>query len=410
MGLLNVEHKTAIKSMTNIANDMLKNPYYLYNDKKAAIVDFFNINPNKSTLDDAAKIPYSNLGPNCPIVFDLIHDFYIYGIDRIMLNLENGDYGLESGEITGEALILPNTIQPYPGSYFRISYLKKKYLFRINSVTPDTLQDGANMWKLEYKLDQLDDAALLPLVENEYVFAVCNVGNKFNTIIKKNKYDVALQLDDLSVYLKKFYKSMFYNDKVQTFTVLHLDIDPEGCAGQVQKYFYGPYMIEFIIRNKVLYADGTEYLYITHQLECPRDFNMNYSKSIWKILEDMDKDNFVACNKTSEAIYIDNPMSIFQTRYEDYFTLTYRNRAKESIATILRDDISDNIMTGKLFIDDNMKKYNILVKYFNEMELEVDDIVPFDSLQYVDSFEEEYYFLIPMVIYCLDYYIKSLIS
>ena len=56
---------------------------------------------------------------------------FIYGAEKIQLSLENGDFGLESGEIAGESIILPNTITPYTGDYFEIPHIKSKLLFKL---------------------------------------------------------------------------------------------------------------------------------------------------------------------------------------------------------------------------------------------------------------------------------------
>ena len=129
MGLVNVSHKEVVQSVANFQNDLLKNPYYLFNDQKAHIVDYFNLNTKKSTLDQALKIPYSNLGINSPLRFNYIHKMYLYGLSRIATNLEMGDFGLESSEVTGEAIVLPNTITPYPGDYFIVSLsIRRKYI------------------------------------------------------------------------------------------------------------------------------------------------------------------------------------------------------------------------------------------------------------------------------------------
>ena len=45
-----------------------------------------------------------------------------------------GDFGLESSEVTGEAVILPNTIIPYVGDYFRLYQIDKPYLFSVTKV------------------------------------------------------------------------------------------------------------------------------------------------------------------------------------------------------------------------------------------------------------------------------------
>ena len=125
MGLLNVAHNQVTQSLIDLQADLLKNPFYLFNDKKAIPVDYYNLNTNKSTLDEALKIPYANIGVDSPLRFNLIKDFYLYGLERVTLNLDNGDFGIESSEITGEAIVLPDTIHPYPGDYFSVQMINR---------------------------------------------------------------------------------------------------------------------------------------------------------------------------------------------------------------------------------------------------------------------------------------------
>ena len=114
MSLLNTSHSVMTQSVIDLQSDLLKNPFYLFNDKKGIPVDYYNINKNRSTLDDTLKIPYGLTDSESPLRFNLIHDFYLYGLDRIALSLENGDFGVESSDITGDAVILPDTITPFP--------------------------------------------------------------------------------------------------------------------------------------------------------------------------------------------------------------------------------------------------------------------------------------------------------
>ena len=98
------------QSLVESYKDRLKNPYYTQTDKKATIVTYYNINKAKSTLDEGLKIEYSRLGKDSPLRFNRIHNFFIYGLERISTQLESGDFGIVASDIEGEAIILPNTI------------------------------------------------------------------------------------------------------------------------------------------------------------------------------------------------------------------------------------------------------------------------------------------------------------
>ena len=411
MGLINVKHYQVTESISNLQLDLLKNPYALYNDKKATPVDYFNINTNMTSLDEATKIPYAHIGKGCPLRFNLIRDFYLYGMDRVSTNLSNGDFGLESDEITGDAIVLPNTIHPYPGDYFEIKLLKRKFLFIVKEVTSDTFENGGNYWKLSYRLEYMNDDRLLPLVTDEYKFTTGNVGSNFNPVIKKAKWDLAKILDDTAVTLKEYYNALFFNNKSQTYTFVYLYAKCPTTIGS--DFFYDPFLIEFIIKNRILANATSRFIYIDHKTHLRADFPIKYNNSIWRILETKKLGELTTCTTRSSAIYIDDPGSIFNTRYESYFELTYNkpDNVMEKYAQpidILNQQVIGFISNKQLF-EQNSKyaKYNIFVKYFNDMEIGVEDIVPIESINETSN-DYENYFFIPMLIFILEYYIKDL--
>ena len=413
MGLLNVTHTQVTQSMIDLQSDLLKNPFYLFNDKKALAVEYFNLNTTRSTLDEALKIPYSNLGPDCPLRFNLVHNFYLYGIDRMAINLENGEYGLESSEITGDAIILPDTIRPYPGDFFKINMIKKSYLFRVNSVTSDTFENGGNYWRIEYKLEYKDDKRLIPLVVEEFNFVSGNIGTNYSSVLKKTKWDVCKALDDAAVMLKKYFKSLYYNNKVQTYTFVYLY---QVCRTNMNSdYFYDPYMMEFIIKNKILENTGEDYDYIDHKTFLRPEFPIKYNRSIWRVIETRNKDELSSCKSSSSAIFINDPATIFSTRYEHYFELTYNDpdqfaEAFSGSIAILDPQMIGHIINNQLFASDSKyAKYNMLIKYFNYEDLGIEDILPLDRITETDN-NQENYFLLPMIIYIMEFYIKQLMA
>lgn len=414
MGLINTSHKEVIQSINNFQADILKHPYYLFNDKKANIVTYYNLNTTRTTLDVAAKIPYSNLGEESPLRFNRIKDMFLYGLERVSLSLEQGDFGLESSSITGDGVVLPDTIQPYPGDYFTINVVQQKYVFKVIDATPDTFQDGANYWRISYQLDQLNIDRLEPLVVAEFQFVSGNVGTNFNCILPKTKWDLSKELDDRAVLLKQFYKSLYYNEKVQTYTYTWLY---KICQHNYHSaYFYDPYLIQFIMNNGILKNDGSKYIYIGHKTVLEPTFAIKYSKSIWACLEAREKDNIHACTIQTYAKYIDDPSTIFQTRYEDYYELTYDKPSAiteytSQTITILDPQVIGHIEENDYFSYDDLKysRYNLLVKYMNDQDISIEDLVVYDRIQ---DFENDpiNYFLIPMAIFCMEYYIKKLMT
>lgn len=415
MALINTSHKEVVKSVADFKLSLLKNPYYLFNDKQATIVDYYNLNTTRSTLDQALRIEYSQLDSRCPLRFNHVNGLLIYGLSQIAINLEAGDFGLESSEISGEAFVLPNTITPYPGDYFIISYLKKKkkYLFKVTECTPDTFDDGGNFWRINYKLETGDGDAIEQLVVDEFEFHTGTVGSNFASVVRKTTWDLAKELDDRAVMLKEFYKSLYYNNKVQTFTCVNLF--QRINSNQFTSYFYDPYLIQFILNNDILRNDGNKYIYMGHKTSLPPEFAIRYHRSIWQILESREMDNLEACTIQTFAKYISDPGTIFQTRYEDYFELIYSDphNVDPKFAPpiqILDQQVVGHILENQLFdFESSYAKYNIIIKYMNNEDVSVEDIFVFDRIQECER-DMTNYFFIPMAIFCIEWYIKKMLS
>lgn len=88
---INTEYFDAMDSVVKLHQDLLQNPFYLYNDKKGTKVEYYNINKEKSSLDPGSKLAYAELGTNSPIRFNLVHGLYLYQFVRAELNWDNGE-------------------------------------------------------------------------------------------------------------------------------------------------------------------------------------------------------------------------------------------------------------------------------------------------------------------------------
>lgn len=404
---INTTYKETIDSITNITKDILKNPYYMYNNLKAFEVEYYHINKEKSTMDEAARIPYDYSGEDCPFRFNLIHNMYLYGDSKIQLSLENGEVGLESGDVTGEAIILPNTITPYVGDYFEIVHTGDTWLFRVNDVQKDTLDDGANIWKIGYKLEHIDNSSLMHLVDSgdEYTMIMQNIGTAYNPVIKTDKYKLLEVMDSVCIELKRYFKELFYSQYTQTFIFI----------GVYQDYFYDPYMIEFLIRNKILSnSDQREYVYIDHKLPIPATFSLDYNKTFFRSFEQKDKMHLKNANRESTAEYIKNPVSIFNSRPEYYFEMNYKvylrepdtpNTIAHNVIECFPAKVVDAIVDGKLLDEPGYNIYNVFVKYFNDMDYDTYDFDIIENIDYNDA--KDIFYLVPLLIFCLESYIKK---
>lgn len=414
MGLINVSHSKMTQSVIDLQADLLKNPFYLFNDRKGTPVDYYNIDNYQTTLDNGLKITYDNYEDESSLRFSLIHDFYIYGVERVALSLENGEFGVSSSEVTGEAVILPDTITPYPGDRFVINMVEQKFLFIVTSVNLDTFDNKSNYWKIEYILDHISKTPSDALVVKEYNFVSGNIGTQFSPVLLTSKWNICKILDDTTVALKKLFKGLYFNEKVQTYTFVYLY---RVCQNSMNSdFFYDPYMIEFCIKHKILANMGEKYDFIDHKTNLRPEFGIKYTRSIWKVIERRDKKELPACKHSSAALYIEDPGTIFGSRYEDYFELTYSDPdpVAELFAPsidIIDQQVIGHILEDQLFDPDSkFGKYNLLIKYFNfHNDITIEDIIPLERIMETEN-NMENYFLLPMIIYVIEFYIKNMMA
>lgn len=394
---INTEHRDNIDSLVTGLKDILKNPYYKWNDKSGTAVVYYNQNKEATTLDDSTKLYYADMGIDSPVKYNIIEDFMLYGIDQIAISMENGDFGPEANEISGDAIILPNTIIPYVGDYFNIIYTDENLLFRVIDVTPDTLENGANIYKIQYKLEttRIDDLIEEENIEDKYNMIVNNLGTGFNAVIRHESYNMIKALDQVLYNLRTYYNSVFYKNRVQTYIFLH-----NG------NRFYDPYMIEFLRENKILAGDES-YIYLYQQTKLSEMFPIKYNKTFFKCLENKDLERIRYYEHRGTAEYISDPLSIFSTRLESYFEIKHEvsDIDDAGILPCFSDDLINAIEDDTLLEGQN-SLYNIIIKYFHNQEITQEDI---DTLNFIDFSDNiVIFYAIPCIIYCLERFVKML--
>lgn len=392
---INTQKKETIDSLVQGFNDLVI-PFYMHLDKKATITTYFHINKLESTLDEGSKIPYSLYGKDSPLRYDKIYDFFIYGLQQIIAELDLGDWGLEANTIEGEAIILPNTIIPCPNDYFIIDHLKHPLLFKVTAVTSDCLENGNNVYKISYKLDNIDHTLIDFDIADEYRMIVDNVNGEYKSIIRNTDYEIIDDVEKTLTMLKEYYVKLFYSERVQTFIYEFRN-----------KLFYDPMMIEFLSKHKLI--KGTEkYIYIAQQVSLPNTFILDYDKTFFRCLEKrkITKDPIIY----STADFIDEPLSILSSRKEFYFKLNYNTDVvcESRYPLVLFDHkVIDKIKKGE--IDELDESYNrIIYKYFRHDKIKPEDIKILNDIDFVPSIE--LFYNIPVVIFCLESMIKEILT
>jgi hypothetical protein len=122
------------------------------------------------------------------------------------------------------------------------------------------------------------------------------------------------------------------------------------------------------------------------------------------------------------ADYIDHnnlPVSIFSTRYEDFWALNYKIQPgmeentpqnPKRLIPLLPDNFIDRIVHNVKFEPgDPLQFLNIIIKYFNKEDLLQDDldcIDNFDIISIPEPYDTQLYYQLIFTIFCIDYYCK----
>ena len=404
---LSTTYRESVEGLSSFYEDLVNNPFYILNDKKPVFVTYYNINKEYSSVDPGSKLQYDNVGSDTPMRFNRIYNFAIYGIDKIELNNEIGEFGLESTTIEGDAYILPNSIVPYEGDYFEISHVKDStWLFIVKDVQKDTLDNGSNVYKISYKLEYDDNSKIQQNVVQNFELIEKREGTNVITVARCEDVAIAKILDEKATRLKKYYSDLYYQPQVQTFIFENL-YDLKA---------YDPFMIEFLIRNRILDNGEEDYVYVDHKIPIPNTFSIDYDSVFLRAFEKKDAKNIRNYKYKVALSEIHYYGTIFDSRYEKYWKAEYHRLPlglTNAIHYCFDEDIMNHIVDHKLYTDypNNDHDYiwkNILIKYFYDDELLDSEIEDIDNMKFCNSIEM--FYIIPLMIFCIEKYIENVLK
>lgn len=401
--ILNTTYHDTVEKVTGFYENLVNNPFYTLNDKKPVICTYYNINKDFSSLDPGSKLHMANIGSESPIRYNRIYDFILYGFQRIELNTDNGEFGLEADKIEGECYILPNTIIPTEGDYFEVDHITDStWLFIVKDVQKDTLDNGSNAYKINYKLEYIDHNEILSKIVHNFRHIETREGTNIDKIVRCEDYDIAKIMDEKAVMLKEYFCNLFYNDKVQTFIYCPL----------TEFRVYDQYMIEFLIRNSILdNGEDSKYIDVSHQIPVPNTFSIDYDKTIFRYVEKRDKENILSSYRGMETVEIKSYGTLFGARYENYYKAIYNNDFDNYVNSI-DDKLIYDIFEGNIVEDhpenSNILWKNIIIKHFLKQNITVEELNSIDNITF--EMTTEAFYNIPILIYCLEKAIENVLK
>lgn len=404
MAFTNTTYRNTVTNMVESQQNRLSNPYYKFIDKKPTLVTYWNLNDKKSTLDEGKRDTYDQLGKKASLRYNKINNFVLYGLPMFPVNMQLSEYGVESSPIEAEALILPKTIIPFNDDYFIISYLKNPYIFRINNVTIDTLENGNNFYIVQCHLDNtIDDYKnflnTINLVKT-FNFKIENVGTNKTPILTDTDSDIISLLGEIYNTFRNYYIDLFYRPNIQTFVYGYLDL-----------YIYDPYILEFIIRHGLFSLEDDKYMYIYQAVHKPYTFSIEYDKSIFRSIENRNSQfNTNSCY----PVPVHDPNSLLMCRMEEYHELSINlHNSYEDPINWLDNKLFDRIVENNLYNEDDEKDpklyRNIIINFLNNENNFTINQIELDSLLNLElKYCKDLFYEIPILMYIIQWYSNKL--
>lgn len=259
--------------------DRLHSPMARFIDKTPSYVTYYHIDTEGSTVDEGYQNIASYIGNRSPLRFNKIERFPLYGIEDIVLQLEEEDQGLDTA-YEGDAVIVPNTIKPLPDDYFIIPYIKKPMLFRVTNISFDTIAEN-NFYKINFKLEHIDSTKIQDIekqVDEKYTCILQNIGTENNCIIQTGFKEKLDAVDKLYDDIADTFVTLFYNDRHNSIL---------GEIGPNMKLF-DPLQAQFINKYSLFNKKNNfKTIILTDQFTDSKR-KIKYENSIYRLIETRD--------------------------------------------------------------------------------------------------------------------------
>lgn len=337
-----VDESEFLNQSVNALEDRLNSQYGRILDTKPTYTVYYNINEVSSTTDTGILDVENYFTDNSPLKFNQIKNFPLYGIDVMALNTEIDEIkGLDINYDSGEAVILPNTIKPFAGDFFFISYLKVKALFQVNNVEFDVLKSNGYYkisFELKYILDDKEEYVKLDRITDErYTCDIKNIGTKDITIIKDDTKLVLDDLDRLITTYKEMFINTFYNKRFNAFLVNN---NYSNCNNNI--IIYNRLIVKFIQNTNLLYEPREIQTYYINNEDDDVYCNLEYERSFFNYIERLSK------YPDDERVKQPEDVSYFLRQIHDPTTLfNYYNKPVKYLRTGIATDykyISNDLM------------------------------------------------------------------
>ena len=393
---IKINEMNAINENAFIYEDRIKSPSARLLDTTQTYTNYFHINNNETTTDAGFIDVEEYLGNRSPVRFGKIENFPIYGLEQIVIQLQEDDIGLD-GNYEGEAIILPGTIKPVQNDFFTIPILKDSYVFRVTDIQYDNVMPD-NFYKITFKLEYIDSDYIKQLEEqtvDEYVCVLDNYGTEEKCIIEKYCFTKVKEIQNMYQEIIEFYKALFYNERHNVFLG----------DGEMGRKVYDPLQTEFINKHQLFNEkNNLECLILTDEVEDPQR-KLKYAKSMYRLFEIRDLKLLTPFKYTLRDSITLHESSFYRWHEKRIDVMDIPNHIPSTAKQILSDEFVDAVMYNTEL---ETEYGNLIKRFLRKEELGIKDISLQlgDELLYLNNSLEVFFFT-PIIMYIIREIVKE---
>lgn len=387
-----INEQRMIEENILLYENRLKSPIRRFIDKSFVPVRYWHLKTKDTTVDkgygDVAEI----LGKDSPMKFQLIENLPLYGLEQMILQLQNQDQGLDSS-FESEATIMEGTIRPLENDYFMIPHLKDAYIFRVTSVDYDMIASEQS-YRISFVLEYIDNEKVEDLknqTKSEFTCVMENIGTDERCIIEKSDGELLGKIDKMYNNIVSTYLTFYYNERYNCL------------LGNLEdgRKLYDPLMSEFIMEHQLFKKkNAIDNIVLTEQFGDARR-KIKYQKSIYRFFETRSLDKlsefpytmFIGRMNEQTAFYrwLDGNVMILdipnQINPLDHYTIM-----DQKMVDIIRLNGPIDSIYGKFIRD-----------FIRDDEMDIHDInfAMEDEILGLDDANLEVYFYTPILLYII---------
>ena len=389
-----ISEKRIIEDNIKKFDDRFKHAPVRFSDKTQTYVTYYHVSNIDSTTDDGFMDIESLVGARSPLRYKKITDFPIYGIESLAMQLQDGDFGLDSG-VESDGVILPNTLKPVPNSFFTIDFLEVPAIFRITEVNYDNIRTD-NFYSIHFKLEFINEERIRQIESKVVDNCHCileNIGTEDKCIIESETFKKISEIEKMYSSMVDTYLDIFF-DKTHNSLI---------CLYGPDTYLYDPFLNYFANKNSIFkIKNSVRTIYLSDQFNDPM-MKYKYDRTFYRVMERQEP---TLLNRGPYTLFpaSQNPNSTFSVYYaSNVFATDVVGKTLDfeftSSMNLLSEDAFKQIRSGE---DCGNPYMDLITRHLHKKEIPLDFInLDLERELLSLSLNQEIYTFTPVLLYII---------